>query len=93
MHTFAAKEKVQWNKTTVGLDSIGLVKKHGKGPFVIASVRAVDTRCACGAERMGISDHHESCGIHNAESVGHHQHVTIEGVDGSFSGAWFLPVS
>ena len=90
---FNVGDKVKWDESKMKNDSFGrgLKVKHGNGPFIVASTRTVTSSCTCNVSRGWYISHSEYCGVHTAKSVGHRQFVTIVGIEGSFSGAWFLP--
>lgn len=89
--TFQPYDVVRWDPMMLERHkTIPLVEKHGDGPFIIETARDVPSVCDCGARDSG-HPHLERCSIDALRSVAHHQYVQLVGINGAFSGAWFLP--
>jgi len=91
-HNFARGDQVRWNPALVKTSYwVDYTQTFGEEPLIIADTKLVDPHCTCGASHQ-IQQHHEQCGVHLLDHVGHPQFVRLEGHDATFSGAWFLPV-
>jgi hypothetical protein len=101
LHTFKTGDQVQWNPEMLTPDRPDVKSVYGNGPFTIYNVCPVVTSCTCGSDapiiqglpypkRRGMP-HKSACGVRALSGVGHHQQISLVGIQEIFSGKWFIP--